>query len=270
MGEDTPTKSGIEALPLTDAKIKALKPRGKPYKITDYDGLFLFVTPSSGSKLWRFKFRLNGKEGLMCFGKYPFVSLMEARFKRDEAKSMVAKGINPAHEKRKAKDAKAHKTEHTFAKIAEKYLTKAIKEGKSEATLKKKEWVLRFAMDDFGDLPMNEITAQVVLATLKKREKLGHYETARRMRATIGGVFRFAVASGVAQTDPTFALKDALIRPIVKHRAAITDKAKLAELMHALENYGGKAETRIALKLLILFVRLHMKTDILAAVIVVV
>ncbi len=172
---------------------------------------------------------------------------------RDEARRKVANGINPAKAKQAAKVEKLGRTDHTFAKFAEKFLAKQLKEGKSEATIQKKEWLLRLAMDDLGDMPINEIKAQTVLKTLKKREALGHYETVRRLRATISAVFRYAVASGVAETDPTFALKDALIKPTAKHHAAITDKDRLKEFLRALDSYGGKAETKIALNLHILF-----------------
>lgn len=242
----------MNGLPLTDAKIRALKPKDKPYKVADYDGLYVNVS-KSGSKLWRFKFRLDGKEGLLSFGKYPDLSLSDARRLRDEARRQVVKGINPAAAKQAAKQEKRAKTEQTFAKFAELFLAKQLKEGKSEATIQKKEWLLRLAMDDLGELPINEITAQTVLATLKKREALGHYETVRRLRSTISAVFRFAVASGVAETDPTFALKDALVKPTVKHRAAITDEATLRRYLKALDTYGGKPETRIGLWLLMLF-----------------
>ena len=239
-------------MPLTDAKIRALKPKDKAYKVADYDGLYVNVS-KSGSKLWRFKFRLDGKEGLLSFGKYPDLSLSEARYLRDEARRKVVKGINPAAAKQAAKRAKKAKSEHTFAKFANLFLAKQLKEGKSDATIRKKEWLLRLAMDDLGDMPINDVTPQTVLATLKKREAMGHYETVRRLRSTISAVFRYAVASGVAETDPTFALKDALIKPTVKHRAAITDRVKLAEYLRALESYGGKVETKIGLKLLLLF-----------------
>lgn len=239
-------------MPLTEAKVKSLKPTAKPYKVSDYDSLFVLVTPN-GSKLWKFKFRVDGKEKSLSFGKHPAVTLKRARFLRDEARTQMAKGLDPAQAKQKSKAKKKSVSENTFAKFADLFLAKQLKEGKSEATIQKKEWLLRLAMDDLGDLPINDITAQTVLATLKKREALGHYETVRRLRSTISAVFRFAVASGVAETDPTFALKDALIRPTVKHRAAITDRAKLAEYLRALENYGGRAETKIGLKLLMLF-----------------
>lgn len=239
-------------MPLTNAKLKALKPKAKPYKLADYDGLLILVTPN-GSKLWKFKFRINGKEKSLSFGKYPYVSLLQARDMRDAARTNIAQGVDPAALKRERKNSQKAISEHTFAKFADRYLIKSMKEGKSEATLKKTEWILRLAIADIGDMAINNINAQTVLKTLKKREAMGHYETVRRMKSTISAVFRYAVASGVAENDPTFALKDALIRPTTKHRAAITDKTKLKEYLHALENYGGRTETKIGLKLLMLF-----------------
>lgn len=239
-------------LPLTDRKIKALKPRSKPYKAFDFDGLFLLVTVK-GSKLWRFKYRFEGKENALALGKYPYVTLQHARFQRDEARTSLARGVDPAAERRQAKAEGKEKAKHTFRIFAEKFLAKELKEGKSDATIQKKEWLLGLAIDDLGDLPINEINAQTVLKTLKKREAMGHYETVRRLRSTISAVFRFAVASGVAETDPTFALKDALVKPTVKHRAAITDEETLKRYLTALNSYGGKPETRIALWLLMLF-----------------
>lgn len=251
VGVDTPVKWRV-ALPLTEAKIRALKLKEKAYKVADFAGLYIYVS-KTGSKLWRFKFRLDGKEGLLSLGKYPDVSLSEARSMRDAARQQVAKGVNPAKAKQQNKTKAIARTEHTFGNFAEKFLSKQIKEGKSDATVSKKEWLLKLAMDDLGDMPINEIDAQTVLKTLKKREAMGHYETVRRLRSTISAVFRYAVASGVAETDPTFALKDALIRPTVTHRAAITDKPTLNRFMLALKQYSGQPETRLALSLLMLF-----------------
>jgi integrase len=239
-------------LPLTDAKIRALKPKEKDYKSFDYDGLFLKVT-KSGSKLWRFKFRLDGKEGLLAIGKYPEISLADARARRDEARSQVAKGINPSKLKQQTKARKQTQNQTRFEAIAAQFLEKAEKEGRSEATMRKKRWLISLANDDLGKMPIAQINAQHVLNSLRKREALGHYETVRRLRATISAVFRYAVAIGVAETDPTFALKDALIKPQVKHRAAITDEPTLKRFLGALTNYEGRPETSIAFWLLMFF-----------------
>lgn len=237
---------------LTDAKIRALKPKDKTYKASDFGGLYLSVT-SKGSKLWRLKYRYNGKEGTLSFGPYPDVSLKDARDLRDEAKVNLKRGINPAQLKRTTKDDELSKSEHVFNKIADQFVDKLTKEGRSPATLKKLHWLLEDARKDFGYMPITEITAPIILKTLRKREKYGHYETASRMRSRIGGVFRYAVASGITDNDPTYALRDALIRPTVTHRAAITDKKILAELLKCIENYSGQRETAIALQLLIQF-----------------
>ena len=237
---------------LTDAKIRALKPRDKTYKISDFGGLYLSVT-SKGSKLWRQKYRFNGKEGTLSFGPYPEVSLKEARDQRDEAKANLKKGFNPSDLKRKAAAKELGKSEHTFNKVADSFVKKLTKEGRSPATLSKLNWLLKDARKDFGHIPIATITAPMILKTLRKREKLGHYETAHRMKSRIGGVFRFAVASGITDNDPTYALKDALIRPKVTHRAAITTQEGLKELLKAIEDYTGSRQTIIALKLLMQF-----------------
>jgi len=239
-------------LALTDAKIRALKPRAKAYKQADFDGLYLYVTVT-GSKLWRFKYRHKGKEGLLSFGPYPDISLKDARNMRDEARVQVANGLNPATVKREEKAQEIGKTENTFNKVADQFVHKSEKDGKSEATLKKLKWLLEEARKDFGHLLVTNITAPMILKTLRKREATGHYETAHRMRSRIGGVFRFAVASGITDNDPTYALRDALIRPKVTHRAAITTEDGLKELLKAIEDYTGSRQTIIALKLLMQF-----------------
>ena len=237
---------------LTDRKIKALKGKAKSYKVSDFGGLYIAVTPN-GSKLWRQKYRFQGKEGVLSHGPYPYVSLKEARDLRDEAKANLAKGLNPSLLKREANAQKLGETEHTFNKVADQFIHKSIKDGKSEATLKKLKWLLEDARADFGHMPIIDIKAPIILKTLRKREKLEHYETAHRMRSRIGGVFRFAVASGITDNDPTYALKDALIRPKVTHRAAIITEDGLKKLLTAFETYSGSPTTIIALKLLMQF-----------------
>ncbi len=239
------------AIALTDAKLRALKPRNKPYKLADFDGLYIHVTVKGG-KLWRFKFRFAGVERLLSFGPYPVISLKQARNLRDDARVNLTNGVDPASLKREEKLGAQENAKNTFATAAEGYLSKKTKEGRAPATLRKIEWLLGLANTEFGNFPLSEVSPRTVLGVLKKREKLGHYETAKKMRSTIGGVFRFAIASGLADNDPTFALKDALISPTVTHRAAITDKAALSGLLRAIDAYHGQATTRIALRLLML------------------
>lgn len=172
--------------------------------------------------------------------------------KRD-ARALLAKGINPASHKASAKTKAAQHLENTFNRIADQFVDKARKEGRAKTTLSKLEWLLADARADFGNMPITEVAPQIVLRTLKKRERDGHYETAARMRSRIGAVFRYAVANALCENDLTFALQGALVKPQVSHRAAITDKETLKRYLSALENYDGQRTTVIALKLLMLF-----------------
>jgi len=236
-------------MPLNDAKIRNLKIKEKPYKVGDFDGLFLLVK-STGSKSWRFKYRIEGKEKLLVIGDYPAVSLLQARKTRDAARATIASGADPNETKQEEKRIRRESRGHTFEKVGASFLDKQRKEGKSPATLSKTEYHLKLANNDFGHKPISEITSPMILRCLRKVEAKGNYETAHRLRSRIGSIFRYAVASGITETDPTYALRDALIRPTVKHRAAITDPKALGALMLAIEGFEGQATTKIGLKLL--------------------
>jgi integrase len=236
-------------MPLSDIQVRNLKPRDKAYKISDFEGLFVLVK-TNGSKLWQFKYRLSGKERLLSIGVYPDVSLAQARKAKEEARSKVASGIDPSEAKQTARRVKQEEAAQTFELIGQLFLEKQRKEGKSKATLDKTEYHLKLANRDFGRRPITEINAPLILKTLKKVEAKGNFETAHRLRARIGSVFRYAVASGLTETDPTYALRDALIRPTRVHRAAITDPKALGQLMREIEHFDGQATTRIGLQLL--------------------
>lgn len=238
-------------MPLSDATIRNLKPREKPYKVSDFDGLFVLVKPT-GSRLWQFKYRLDGKEKLLSIGPYPEISLAEARTARDRARALVAKSQDPSTAKQDQKREERERRGLTFETQAKAYFEKTQKEGRAASTLDKTQWLLDMAVADFGRKPMSEITSPMVLRCLRKVEAKGNYETAKRLRAKISAVFRYAVATGSATTDPTYALKDALIRPQPKPRAAITDANALGALMRAIDGFHGQAVTRIALQLLAL------------------
>ena len=205
-------------MPLSDIRIRNLKSTDKPYKVSDCEGLFILVKVS-GSKSWRFKYRIDGKEKLFVIGDYPAESLAKARQARDMAKAQLADGIDPNEAKQEDKRIRLEAKGRIFSKIGEAFLAKQREEGKSAATLSKTEYHLKLANQDFGRKPITEITAPMILKTLRKVEAKGKYETAHRLRDRIGSVFRYAVASGLAQNDPTYALRDALIRPSRVHRA---------------------------------------------------
>ncbi len=188
-------------MPLTDAKVKNLLVGPKPYKVSDFDGLFVLVK-TSGSKSWRFKYRMEGSEKLLVIGDYPSVSLLDARRIRDAARAEVAKGVDPNEAKQDAKRLRSETKANTFAIQADAFIAKAEKEGKAPATMAKTGWLVGMTQADFGSRPIAEITSPLILKRLRKVQAMGNYETARRLRVKIGAVFRYAIANGVAETDP--------------------------------------------------------------------
>ena len=238
-------------MPLSDAKIRTLKSKEKDFKVADTGGLFLLMK-ASGSKSWRVKYRINGKERLLVIGDYPAISLAQARATRDAAKAELAAGSDPNEAKQELKRIKQEVDAETFEKQAKAYTLKTVKEGKANATLVKAEWLLGMACADFGNKPIAQITSPMILACLRKVEAKGNFETAKRLRATIGAVFRYAIANGTVGTDPTYALRDAIIRPTVTPRAAITDAKALGGLLRAIDGFHGQLTTRIGLQLLAL------------------
>jgi integrase len=236
---------------LTLFSIKNAKPREKPYKLTDGNGLYLLVNPN-GSKLWRLRYRFSDKQNMLSLGAFPEVSLASARMKRDEARKLLANGIDPSQQKKLDRIAAAVAAKNTFAAITEEYLAKLKDEGAAESTMNKNRWLLQELAAPLARRPIAEITPAEILEILKRIEKTGRRETARRLRGVIGTVFRSAIASLRATNDPTFALRGALLRPVVQHRAAITDEAKLGTLMVSIDEYDGWPTVRAALQLIAL------------------
>lgn len=234
---------------LSDAQLRTLKPGATARKVSDGGGLHVLVTPQ-GSRLWRLAYRHGGKQKLLALGSYPAVSLADARARRDEAKQLLASGIDPTVEAKAEKARKRAASADTFGAIADEFLAKVEREGKADATLKKKRWLISLAVPDIGKRPISEITAPEILVALRKVEALGNYETARRLRAVIGQVFRYAIATSRAANDPTFGLRGALVAPKVTHRAALTDWPGFEGMLRAVWGYLGTRETRAALKLM--------------------
>jgi integrase len=238
-------------MPLTDTKIRNAKPKDKQYKLFDSGGLFLIVSPAGG-KWWRFKYRYGGKEKLVSLGTYPEVSLAKARTKRDKAREQVADGIDPGQVRKAAKAAKSS-NENTFEVIAREWHTKfspTWTPGHAIAILRRLELNIFPWM---GDRPILEIKAPEVLMALRRIEARGALESAHRVRIICGQVFRYAVATGRAEQDPTGALKGALPPRKSKHLAAITEPDKVGGLLRAIDGYQGSFVTKCALKLAPLF-----------------
>ncbi len=234
---------------LNDTGIKAAKPRARDYKVADGGGLYLLVT-SKGSRLWRLKYRFGKSEKVLAIGAYPTVTLAAARAKREEAKSLLAQGIDPSEAKKEAKREIQEATGNTFRLIAQEYLEKIRREGRALRTMTKLEWLLSLVLDDIGDKPIRDINAPTILETLRKVEERGRHETALRTRSTIGTVFRYAISTARADTDPTQALIGALTNPKVKHMAAIIEPKKLGGLMRAIYGCDVHPATKAALQLM--------------------
>ena len=236
---------------LTDLQIKAFRPSDRPFKHSDGGGLHLLVSPK-GSKLWRVSYRFGGKQKLLALGAYPTVSLADARARRDEAKTLLKRNIDPSEQSKLDRIAATALRATTFDAIADELLSKSEREGKADATLTKKRWLLSLVRPHIGGRPITEITASEILVPLRRVEGQGNYETARRLRAVVGQVFRYAIATARAENDPTYGLRGALTTPTVTHRAAFTDWTSFASLIRAIDEYVGATDTRAALKLLAL------------------
>jgi len=234
---------------LTDTAIRNAKPHDKLYKMSDGGGLQLWIFPD-GAKRWRCEYRHSGKRKLLAVGVYPAVSLKAARAARESAKDLLRQGRDPSEAKQEAKRALPIEGD-TFGSIALELDAKKVAEGKSKNTLIKFRWYVRLA-SELAQRPIREITAPDILRELRKIESRGRFETASRTREAIGSVFRFAIATGRAEIDPTIALKGALVTAPVQHRAAIVEPKAFGALLRAIHGYGGSVETRIALELMAL------------------
>lgn len=241
---------------LTDLSCRKAEPRAKPYKIFDAHGLFLYVTPA-GSRLWRFKYRFEGKEKLLTFGAYPLVSLQEARQKRDDVRRLLFDGTDPVALRREMLEATRAREAVTFERVAREWHT-AYKERWSEghgATI-----LHRLEMDIFpaiGNRPISAIFAPELLKAIRRIEDRGAPEMARRATQICGQVFRYAIVTGCAERNPAEDLKGAL-RPFRKGHFAAFDSSALPSFLHKLDSNEARLypQTRLALKLLALtFVR---------------
>ncbi|MEO6263875.1 MAG: integrase arm-type DNA-binding domain-containing protein, partial [Luteimonas sp.] len=240
---------------LTVTAIRNAKPADKVQRLFDGRGLYLEITPS-GARYWRLKYRHAGKEKRLALGVYPVVSLAEARKLRDAARKGLSEGRDPSAERKAGKARAVLSAATTFEGVARDWLASqqrklaAATYAKAERTLEANvfPWI--------GARPMTEIDAPELLAVLKRIEARGAHETAHRVKARVGQVFRYAIAHGTAIRDPSADLRGALAPVVSKSHAAITDPAKVGELLRALDDYAGQLATRCALRLApLLFVR---------------
>ncbi len=233
---------------LTDTAIRTAKPRPKPYKLSDSLGLFVLVQPSGG-KLWRLKYRIDGREKKLGFGTYPEVSLIEARKKRDKARELIAADKDPSREKQQAKHRAMASAANTFGEIAQEFIDKRRREGLSASTADKSEYYISRMGPVIARLPIAAIAAPDLLAVLRRIEAKGNYETAGRVLQLAGRVFRYAVATARLASDPSRDLRGALTAPQPKHYGAIVEAKRAGELMRAIDGYEGQFITKLAMQL---------------------
>lgn len=236
---------------LTETAVRAARATQKPEKLFDGGGLYLLVNPQ-GSRLWRLKYRIHGKEKLLAIGAYPDVSLKRAREKRDEARRLLADGIDPSAQRKAEKTANAT----TFEAIAREWL--ALQQKKlSASTYDKAIWIFETLLFPFiGSQPIHRLTASDVLGAIRRIEARGKHETAHRAKQRCGQIFRYAVSTGRADRDPTADLRGALAPVVTTSRPAITEPTQIAQLLTAIDGYTGHVSTAYALKLApLLFVR---------------
>lgn len=240
---------------LTDTAIRNAKPGTKPVKLFDERGLFLLVTPAGG-KWWRFRYSLDRKEKLISLGTYPDVSLKDARDRRDEARKLLANGIDPSLHRQTQKAARIERSANSFEAIAREWFAK---NSPTWADSHAQKIIRRLEKDVFpwiGGRPIAEISAQELLKVLRRIETRGALDTAHRAHQNCGQVFRYAVATGRAERDPSGDLRGAL--PPAKHTnfASITEPAKVGELLRAFDAFKGTLVVKSALLLApMLFVR---------------
>lgn len=246
---------GVAPMPLTDAAIRKAKPGEKPLRLFDERGLYLEVAPGGG-KWWRLKFRFEGKEKRLSLGVYPDVGLKEARERRDEARKMLADGIDPSANRKAQKAAADDLATGTFEVVAREWWAKHSPgwEARHSGNI-----LRRFERDVFpwiGGKAVGEVTAPDLLALLRRIEARGALETAHRVLSNIGQAIRYAIATGRAERDPSADLRGALPPVKAEHFAATTDAKRLGEILRAMDTYEGTLPVRCALRLApLVFVR---------------
>jgi integrase len=239
---------------LTDTAVRNAKPRDKPYKISDSAGLYLLVR--STGKYWRMDYRFAGKRKTLALGVYPGVSLSAARKKRDEAKEHLAKDTDPSLIKAIKKQVAHHAAENTFQAIAMEWHAKNIHTWAASTAHNIKRYLEKDIFPWLGNRAIQDIGAPDLLAVLRKIESRGAHEKAQRCREYAGRVFRYAIATGRAERDPSGDLRGALTPVKVKHHASITEPKAIGALLRSIYDFNGSFITKCALQLApLVFVR---------------
>lgn len=241
-------------MPLTDAKIRNTKAGDKPLKLTDGGGLYLEIRPT-GTKLWRLRYRIDGKENVFAIGGYPEIGLADARDAREKAKPLIRQGIHPSHNRQAERLANSAANANTFEAVAREWIKKKAPSWTPYYLRQVERFMAADVFPFVGKLPIRNVSAAHLLEILNRIEGRGAATVALLVRQWSSAVFRYAVATLRADADPAAALKGAIQRPRVQHHKPLT-RDQIAEFSKALEQYGGYRVTVIALRLMLLtFVR---------------
>ena len=236
---------------LTDTGIRATKPTDKARKLADEKGLYLLIQPTGG-KLWRFDYRFADKRKTMAIGTFPDTGLRLARDKRDEARKLLAQGIDPCGQRKQDKQERRGAQACTFEIVARDWMRIKGAEWTDTYAGKTKSAMERHAFPAIGSRPITELTAPDLLAMLRAIEQRGTVDMAHRVQQHCGAVFRYAVSSGKATIDPTPNLTGALSTVKQEHYAALTDPIEYAQLLRDIDNYRGEVTTKVAMQMLAL------------------
>jgi len=236
---------------LSDLKLRSLKATGKPYKVSDGGGLHVLVT-AQGSRLWRLSYRLGGKQKGLALGRYPEIGLAEARNARQAAKAALASGRDPALVRAAEKLAANALPTDTFRSVAEEWFERQRTRWVDSYASRVRSRLEEDIFSQIGDRPIAEIQPLEILASVRRLERRGSREMARRMLQFCSSIFRYAIATGRRNDNPAINLRDALTPASTgKHRAMI-DASELPEMLSRIESYEGDARTTIALRLIML------------------
>jgi len=236
---------------LTDAAIRKSKPAAKPYKLTDGGGLHLYIS-TAGGKLWRYRYEIDGREKTLSIGKYPAVSLQDARSARDLARSKLANGQDPSLAKRADRLTYRAQAGQTFETIAREWHTANVRRWTPVHAADVLTSLIRDVFPAIGPLPVNSITAPQILTVIRQIEARGSIETASRIRQRISAAFVYAITTGRGENDPAAIIKGALSHRTKGRQRAITDLAAARQIIKDVDASPGYAVTKLAIRLLAL------------------
>lgn len=236
------------AMALTNQEIKNAKPRDKQYKLSDGKGLFLLIT-AKGQKYWRLAYRFGGKQKTLALGVYPEITLAKAREDVIHAREQIRNNQDPSDTKRTQKRTNIDAQQNSFKNVGTEWFEKKKTEWSDGNTKRTWRIIDKYLFPFIGSTPINKITAPELLSSLRRIESRGTIDTAHRAKQITGQIFRYAIACGLAERDPSSDLRDALATPKTSHLAAITTPKEAGRLMAAIDCYEGTLVVQSALKL---------------------